>query len=464
MKTLHTLLAPMLLSLLPSGAVLAQGEYPDKADKAPAAIAPQPAIDAPAISASAQMALDKANKRVTHINTDQLSALLKENQETVVIDVRNREELTLNGGYIGAAHFFNITRGLLEFQSEGFVPGKETSIVVYSNFNQRSPLAADTLMQLGYTQVKNYADGFVAWRDAGLPVKYSDKALDSFLYSKPQEVIPGVWSAIGATAPPTYENSGHNNNLSFVVTEEGVLVMNAGANYLLAQSLHEEIKKVTQQPVKYVVLENAQGHAVLGSGYWKAQGATIIAHQDAAHAIEQDGPSILESMRGRMRDKAFKTELVTPDKVFEDKLELKMGTWTFEVLRLGPAHSPGDIMVWIPGKKLVISGDTAFHERMLPIFDDTDTAAWIRTWDKFEALGAQYIIPGHGHPTNIAEVTKYTKNYLVYLRAKMAEVIENGGSLIDAYEVDQSPYANLDTYDELARINAGMVFRAMEFE
>ena len=127
--------------------------------------------------------------------------------------------------------------------------------------------------------MKNYADGFYKWKQAGLPVKYTDMAPDSFLYSKPAEVIPGVWSAIGETAPGSYENSGHNNNLSFVITDDGVLVMNAGDSYLLAQSLHEEIKKLTKQPVKYVVLENSQGHAMLGSNYWKEQGAKIIAHR-----------------------------------------------------------------------------------------------------------------------------------------------------------------------------------------
>lgn len=424
----------------------------------------QTAIDAPALGAVAKAALRKIDKRLVNINTDALKVLLKSKPETVVIDVRNPEELTLRGGYISATTFFNIPRGLLEIQIDTFVPNKKTPIVVYSQFNQRSPLAADALMKLGYTNVKNYADGFERWKLAGLPIKHSDKALDSFLYSKPQAVIPGVWSAIGATAPQTYENSGHNNNLSFVITEEGVLVMNAGANYLLAQSLHEEIKKLTKQPVKYVVLENAQSHAILGSNYWKSQGATIIAHKEAAHEIKQNGDTILQSTRTRLRDKAFKTEVVMPDIVFEDKHELKMGSWKFEVRYLGLAHSPGDIMVWIPEKKLVISGDIAFHERLLPLFEDTNTAEWIKTWDKFEALGAEIIIPGHGGPTQIGEVTKYTRDYLVYLRAKVAEVVKKGGSLADAYKVDQTPYAHLDTYDELARVNAGMVFRAMEFE
>ena len=45
--------------------------------------------------------------------------------------------------------------------------------------------------------------------------------------------------------------------------------MNAGDNYLLAKTLHEEIEKITDHPVKYVVLENVQGHAILGSNYWQ---------------------------------------------------------------------------------------------------------------------------------------------------------------------------------------------------
>lgn len=51
-----------------------------------------------------------------------------------------------------------------------------------------------------------------------------DQYPGSPLYQKPVEVIPHVWSAIGATAPPTYENAGHNNNLSFIVTGDGVVV------------------------------------------------------------------------------------------------------------------------------------------------------------------------------------------------------------------------------------------------
>jgi glyoxylase-like metal-dependent hydrolase (beta-lactamase superfamily II) len=292
----------------------------------------------------------------------------------------------------------------------------------------------------------------------------SDKAPDSMLYDKPQQVINGVWSAIGATSPARYENSGHNNNLSFVITSDGVLVVNAGANYLLAQALHKEIKTITNQPVKYVVLENGQGHAMLGSNYWKEQGAKVIAHEDAKHEIEENAFSIIERMKRALKDKAKGTKVITPDETFKDKKVIEMGGVRIELLNLGPAHSPGDIIVWLPQKSLVISGDMAFHQRMLPLFEHTDTAGWINTWGKFETLGAKYVIPGHGGPTNMKVVTRYTKDYLVYLRKKMAGLIENGGTLQDAYEIDQSAYKHLPTSEFLAKRNAGQVFTAMEFE
>ena len=292
----------------------------------------------------------------------------------------------------------------------------------------------------------------------------SDRAPDSVLYDLPREVVPGVWSAIGATAPGTFANSGHNNNLSFVITDEGVLVVNAGDNYLLAKALHEEIKKITDQPVKYVVLENGQGHAMLGSGYWQEQGVPVIAHADAAHEIETQSFALLEMMQGRAKEKAEGTEVVMPDETFTDKKVIEMGGERIELLYLGPAHSPGDIVVWLPDRKLVISGDMAFHQRMLPLFEHTDSKAWIETWDAFEALGAEVVIPGHGEPTDMATVRRYTRDYLVYLREKIGELIERGGTLQEAYEIDQSPYMHLPTAEFLAKRNAGQVFQSMEFE
>ena len=402
---------------------------------------------------------------IRNLDTPEFLALIENQPDLVVMDVRLPEELATLGGSIDSGRRdVVLSRGWIEFQAGDVVRDLDTPIVVYCGINLRSPLAAETLQRMGYTQVWNYADGFFTWRDADLPIRQTDQAIGTMLYRKPVEVLPGVYSAIGATAPATYENSGHNNNLSFIVTTEGVVVVNASDNALLAESLHQEIRALTDLPVRYVILENGQGHAMLGTDYWQQQGAIVIAHEDAALEIEARGEGILQRMQSRNRDKAMGTRLALPDVTFTDNKILELGGRKIEILYLGPAHSPGDIVVWLPEDKLVIAGDMAFHQRLLPVFEDTDTAGWVDTWPAFEALGATTVIPGHGVATSMSEVRRWTLDYLTYMRKEVADILDDGGSLIDAYKIDQKAFRQLDTFDELAGLNADRIFRAMEFE
>lgn len=408
--------------------------------------------------------LQHINPDIQSIDTVTLKNLLRQHPETVVIDVRTAQEILLLGGMIDTPRITNIPLGWLEFRVADQAPAADTPIVVYCGINQRSPMAAHRLQLMGYTNVKNYADGFFTWRDQKLPVEAPDEALDSFLFSKPIEVAKGVWSAIGATEPQSYANSGHNNNLSFIVTDAGVVVINAGNNYLLARSLHQEIMKISDQPVRYVILENGQSHANLGSAYWKEQGATIIAHEDAYAEIKQHGHEQLDRVRRLQRDKAMGTQVVLPDETFSQKKILDLGGTRIEILHLGPAHSPGDISVWLPQQELVITGDIAFHQRLLAVFENTASADWVQTWEKLEALQAKIVIPGHGSPTDMAQVRRYTRDYLVFLREKVENLLDEGETMEATSMIDQSAYSHLDTFEQLARRNASTVYRQMEFE
>jgi len=298
-----------------------------------------------------------------------------------------------------------------------------------------------------------------AQADQSIPDQYPN----SVLYSKPVEVIPNVWTATGATAPPTYENSGHNNNYTFIITGEGVVVINSGS-YLLAAALHDEIRAVTDQPVVLVINENGQGHATLGNGYWSDQGVDILAHEDAAVALEESGHGSLAQLKRITKEKAEGSRVEPPNILMTDEHIVELGDKRIEILWMGPSHSTGDIVVWLPNERLVISGDMAFHERMLPIFEETDTRLWLESWQRFEALEALYVVPGHGHPTNMAQVRRYTRDYLLFLRRAVQEILDDGDDLQAAYEIDQSSWAHLDTFEELASKNAGRVFEQMEFE
>ena len=407
--------------------------------------------------------LEAVNKRIVNINTDELNKILDTDPSVVLIDVRSPFELK-HTGTIARGQNVNIVRGWLEFQIGDHAKSKDTPIIVYCGRNLRSPLAAKTLENMGYTNVKNYADGFFVWKEEMNPVKISDYEPDSILYRLPEEIAPGVYSAIGATQPYTYENSNHNNNLSFIVTTDGVLVFNAGGSYLVAKAMHEEIKKVTDQKVKYVVLENSQGHAILGSNYWKEQGAIIIAHVEADKEIRHRGEDIYARTLRVQKEKIIGTKVVFPDLTFKEKMPISMGNTQIELMHIGASHSPDDIQLWLPQQKILISGDTAFNERMLPIFSHTNAAAWIETWDKIEALEPALIIPGHGEPTDLATITKFTKDYLVYMRTEVEKVIDDDGGLYEAYSIDQSMFRNRGTFRELHKQNAERIFKQMEFE
>ncbi|NQZ53146.1 MAG: MBL fold metallo-hydrolase [Piscirickettsiaceae bacterium] len=290
----------------------------------------------------------------------------------------------------------------------------------------------------------------------------ADKYPESELYSKPIEVVPGVWSAIGATQPPTYANAGHNNNLSFVISDDGVLVVNAGASYLLAKALHEEISKITDQPIRYVVNENGQGHAMLGNNYWREQGVEIIAHDDAIEVIDQYGEEELEGMQAYNRDRGINTSIALPDVGFSDRKLIQLGSSRIELIHFGPAHSEGDISVYLPDHDLIIAGDMAFHQRMLPVFPDTKTLDWIETFDLFSAMDVTHVIPGHGAPTDMATVTRETKGYLDYMHAEVTKLLDDDLGLDEAYLIDQSAYQYLDAFDELAKKNAGRIFQELE--
>jgi len=325
-------------------------------------------------------------------------------------------------------------------------------------------MAALRLKNLGYKNVLYYKDSFAGWRKAKLPISSLDKYPQSMLYSKVQKIANGVYTSIGQTSPATYENSNHNNNLGFIVGSKSVLVWNASGNYLLAKALHEEIKKITQLPVKYVVLENSQSHAMLGSSYWKEQGAIIVSQEIAKEEIIKKGKKILQRKRKTLKDKILGTKIVIPDVTFKDNMKFDLGGRIVEAKYFGYAHEYSDIVLWLPKEKIVFGGDLAFNQRLLPIFKYTQTLKWIEAWDKLEALKAKIVIPGHGDVTNMETVKKYTVDYLIYLRTKISEILENDGDLNEAYNIDMSAYEHLDTFKELGKQNIARLFAQMEFE
>ena len=114
---------------------------------------------------------ETAEKNTTIIGTQDLKKMLDEELDMVLIDIRTLDEIQNMDGQIDAAQNINIPRGWLEFRVQRVALDKDIPIVVYCGGGLRSPLAAETLQNMGYSNVKNYSAGFFGWKKASLPIK-----------------------------------------------------------------------------------------------------------------------------------------------------------------------------------------------------------------------------------------------------------------------------------------------------
>ena len=112
-----------------------------------------------------------AEARARVVKTDELNREIATNPDLVLIDIRMPSEIASMGGTIAAPQNSIIPRGWLEHRVTNVARDKDVPIVVYCGAGIRSPMAAVTLEDMGYTNVRDYPEGFIGWRQANLPVK-----------------------------------------------------------------------------------------------------------------------------------------------------------------------------------------------------------------------------------------------------------------------------------------------------
>ncbi|MCB1761116.1 MAG: MBL fold metallo-hydrolase [Gammaproteobacteria bacterium] len=280
-----------------------------------------------------------------------------------------------------------------------------------------------------------------------------------------QKVKDQVYAVVGPFGNRTPGNLGNNSTSGFVVTEEGVVLIDSGGTYQGAAAIEALIKQVTDKPVKVVINSGGQDHRWLGNGYFKERGARIIASTAA-----------VEDQKSRTRDQLFilgnlvgtegleGTEPVYADETFEERTSFTLGGFAFELRYVGPAHTPGDSLIWLPEQRVAFSGDVIYIGRMLGVMPHSNSRHWIEAFDAIAALEPDTIIPGHGPATNLAEATKDTRGYLTFLRSAVEKFMDDGGDITRIGTLDQSRFSHLVDYETLKGRNAQQVYQEMEWE
>jgi glyoxylase-like metal-dependent hydrolase (beta-lactamase superfamily II) len=277
---------------------------------------------------------------------------------------------------------------------------------------------------------------------------------------KPVMVAQGVYAFIGETGARTYENLGMNANTGFIVTDAGVLVIDSGSSLQAAEAIQRAIRTVTSQPVKWVVDTGGQDHRWLGNGYFKAQGAELIAQRKAEADMRERAGMQMASLKTELKDRFVGTEAVFPERLFDDRLNLAIGGREIQLIFSHGGHTPGDIVVWLPKESVLFTGDLVFVDRLLGLFPFSNVKNWLASFADIERLQPKIIVPGHGQVCDLAKARHETRDYLALLIEHMKRAVDQVDDEQSAINsLDQSAFAKLKLYELLARSNASRAYQ-----
>ncbi|AKH22253.1 hypothetical protein AAY24_12520 [Sedimenticola thiotaurini] len=280
-----------------------------------------------------------------------------------------------------------------------------------------------------------------------------------------QKVADNVYAIVGELSNRSPENLGNNATFGFVVTSEGVVLIDSGGTYQGAKRIHQVIQSVTDQPVVTVINSGGQDHRWLGNGYFKKQGARIVASADAV-ADQQARSRDQFIMLGNLVGEAglAGTEAQHADQTFDEELRLEIGGVKFEIYHTGQAHTPGDSYIWLPEQQVMFTGDIVYVERMLGVGSQSNSKSWIEVYQSMAAFSPKVVVPGHGHPATLEKANADTLGYLKFLRNKVTGFYDDGGDISEIGSIDQSRYHYLLNHETLAGRNAQQVYTELEWE
>ena len=263
------------------------------------------------------------------------------------------------------------------------------------------------------------------------------------------------------------ENEGFISNAGVVITDAGVVVVDALGSPSLAQLLMQQIRKVTDKPVVTLIVTHYHADHVLGLQYFKDLGAEVIAPSGAEKYLES------EAAQERLEERRFSlepwvnddTHLVWPDRYVDSSLDLTVGGVKFRMTVIGDAHSDADMTVYVENDRVLYSGDVIFEGR-IPFLGSANTKLWLKVLEEMNSTELAALVSGHGaHQQAPVRAVGMTYRYLAYLRETMGAAVEELMEFDEVYAAtDWSEFEKLPAFEAGHRRNAYQVFLSLEKE
>jgi cyclase len=237
-------------------------------------------------------------------------------------------------------------------------------------------------------------------------------------------------------APNVYWASGGGGNSGIVIGTTGVIVIDAKTTPAAGKALLDEIAKLTPKPVTHVILTHSDGDHVNGLTSFPA-GVTVIAHEGAKRELDA---ALAAGGRGAPPSDHMPTQVIT-----QNAEHLTLDGVNIELRHWAPAHTSGDLVVYLPAQQIVFTGDiiTNRPDPLIHLQKNGSSAGWITTTQGILGLDADKFVPGHGDPQTRAEIQSELAS-ATHKRERVVALAKAGKSLDEIRSAvgDPAPAAN----------------------
>lgn len=278
-----------------------------------------------------------------------------------------------------------------------------------------------------------------------------------------KQVSPRAYYVQGPPGTPT-DNDGFISNAGVVITDEGVVVLDALGTPSLAYLLLSKIREITDKPVVKVVVTHYHADHIYGLQVFKNEGAEIIAPAGAREYLDSE---VASNRLVERRESLFpwvdeNTRLVEPDAFVSEKTTFTLGGIDFVINPMGSTHSLGDLTMHVVQESVLYAGDLIFEGR-IPFVAGATPEHWIENLSSLDVKKFKVIVPGHGEASaNPLDAVNFTLGYLNFLHDNLSKAVENMQPFDEAYEaMDWSEYKDMPAA-RANRMNAYYVYLGLE--
>lgn len=273
--------------------------------------------------------------------------------------------------------------------------------------------------------------GLLTGQDS-VPSRAFSPTTDRSLYPL-RSLAPGVYAVLGDSG----KGAEGRPNAGFIVTREGIVAIGGVASPAQGRAIIRTIRTISRQPILYLVLYAHHPDMMFGAIEFKRAEARIVAHPDTRVLAAEGGRDEMvadwDQVVGLQELLGFEYADL-PDVPVTGWDTLRVGGQSVVVLHPGPAHSAGDLMVWLPAVRVLFAGDILVEDGVTMVVDG-NSGVLLRALDLIDSLQPKVVVPGHGRiPDDSSALTHLTRTYITALRDSMRGEVKRGTPMRQALE------------------------------